>query len=150
MAASRAQVLKFISDHAFGVQASVSAERRPQAAVVGFVIADTFELFFDTTESTRKGANLRANARIAFAIGGLDGSECTVQYEGIADEPVGAELVAWQSLYFAKFPDGPQRSSWPGITYFRVRPLWLRFSNFAANPPDITEFSFDQPRSSAG
>jgi Pyridoxamine 5'-phosphate oxidase len=143
MATSRAEVLEFIRRHSLGVQASVSAGQRPQAAVVGFIITDTFELFFDTTEATRKTGNLRANAHAAFVIGGLGDGERTVQYEGITDEPVGAELAALQSLYFARFPDGPQRAAWPGITYFRVRPRWLRFSSFASTPPDITEISFD-------
>ena len=143
MATTRAQVLEFIRSHSLGVQASVSPEQRPQAAVMGFVITDTFELFFDTTDSTRKAANLRANAYAAFVIGGLGDGECTVQYEGITDEPIGDELVALKTLYFLRFPEGSARASWPGITYFRVRPLWLRFSNFAATPPEVTEFSFD-------
>jgi uncharacterized protein YhbP (UPF0306 family) len=143
MATSRAQVLEFIRSHSLGVQASVSLDQRPQAAVVGFVITDTFELFFDTTESTRKAANLRANAQVAFVIGGLDDGERTVQYEGITDEPAGDELAELKAFYFSRFPDGPQRASWPGIAYFRVRPRWLRFSDFAATPPEVTEFSFD-------
>jgi hypothetical protein len=43
----------------------------PQAAVGGFIVPDNFELFFDTVESTRKVADLRQNAAIAFVIGGL-------------------------------------------------------------------------------
>lgn len=143
MATSRAEILEFIRRHSLAVQASVSPDQRPQAAVVGFVITDAFELFFDTTESTRKTANLRANARTAFVIGGSDGGDRTVQCEGITDEPVGAELAELKSLYFSRFPEGPERASWPGITYFRVRPLWLRFSNFAATPPEVIEFLFD-------
>ena len=143
MTTSRDQVLEFIRSYSLGVQASVSPTRRPQAAVVGFVVTDAFELFFDTTDLTRKATNLRANAHVAFAIGGLGDGERTVQYEGIADEPTGDELARLQSLYFSRFPDGPQRLSWPGITYFRVRPTWLRFSDFAATPPEIVEYVFD-------
>jgi len=143
MATSRAQVLEFIRSYSLGVQASVSPGRRPQAAVVGFVVTDAFELFFDTTESTRKATNLRVNAHVAFTIGGVGDGERTVQYEGVADEPSGGELARLQKLYFSSFPDGPQRLSWPGITYFRVRPTWLRFSDFAAMPPEIVEYSFE-------
>jgi hypothetical protein len=63
----------------------------------------------------------------------------TVQYEGVADEPRGAELEALQQIYFARFPDGPERLAWPGITYFRVRPTWLRYSDFRATTPVIIE-----------
>ncbi len=142
MTTSRGQVLEFIRGHSLAVQASVSPTQRPQAAVVGFVVTDTFELFFDTTASTRKAANLRANAHVAFVIGGLGDGERTVQYEGVADEPAGDELARLQTLYFSRFPDAPQRLSWPGITYFRVRPTWLRFSDFAATPPEIVDYAF--------
>ncbi len=143
MATSRAKVLEFIRTHSLGVQASVSPLTRPQAAVVGFVVTDDFELFFDTTESTRKAINLRGNAQVAFVIGGLGDGERTVQYEGITDEPVGIELAELQARYFSRFPDGPQRAAWPGIVYFRVRPSWLRFSDYGTNPPEVTEFAFD-------
>ncbi len=145
MAATHAQVLEFIRDHSLGVQASVSPDSRPQAAVVGFVVTEAFELFFDTTDATRKAANLRANARVAFVIGGVGAGPCTVQYEGIADEPAGPALAELTALYFSRFPDGPERAVWPGITYFRVRPSWLRFSDYGATPPAITEIVFDEP-----
>jgi hypothetical protein len=121
----------------------VSPSVTPQAAVVGFIVTDNFEFFFDTVESTRKVANLRQNAAIAFVIGGLgSGDERTVQYEGVADEPRGLELEQLKERYFVRFPDGRERQSWPGILYLRVRPRWVRFSNFSTTPPDIVEFTF--------
>jgi uncharacterized protein YhbP (UPF0306 family) len=124
------------------VEASVSASSSPQAAVVGFVATDSFELFFDTTESTRKVVNLRANSAVAFVIGGLgSGEERTVQYEGVVDEPQGRELDQLKELYFLRFPDGRERQRWPGILYFRVRPRWVRFSDYRTDPPEIVEFT---------
>jgi len=29
---------------------------------------------------------------------------------------------------------------WPGIVYFVVRPVWIRYSDFDQNPPLIREF----------
>ena len=143
MATTLAEVLAFVRCHSLAVQASVSASRSPQAAVVGFIVTDNFELFFDTVESTRKVANLRQNSAVAFVIGGLaDGDERTVQYEGVADEPKGLELEQLQERYFLRFPDGRDRKHWPGIVYLRTRPSWLRFSDFNTAPPDIVEFSF--------
>ena len=75
------------------VESSASDTGTPQAAVVGFAVTDQFEIVFDTLASTRKAQNLRHHPKIAFVIGGLvDGDERTVQYEGVADEPSGAEL----------------------------------------------------------
>jgi general stress protein 26 len=144
MPTTRADILAFVRNYSLAVQASVSPSFYPQAAVVGFIVTDNFELFFDSTESTRKVANLRKNSSIAFVIGGLtDGDECTVQYEGVADEPSGLELHELKERYFVSFPDGRDRQRWPGITYLRVRPRWLRFSSFSTRPPDIIELAFD-------
>jgi general stress protein 26 len=146
----RAELNHFLRSHKLAVQASVSAANAPQAAVVGFVVTDELELFFDTLESTRKALNLRCNPKIALVIGGLTaGDERTVQYEGIADEPHGAELNALKQLYFARFPDGRDRQTSPGITYFRARPTWIRFSDYNRAPPAIVEFDSEQLRSRA-
>ena len=140
---TRSEVLEFVRAHSLAVQASVSASLFPQAAVVGFIVTDNFELFFDSLNSTRKVANLRRNSQIAFVIGGLaTGDERTVQYEGIADEPHGSELDQLKEAYFLRFPHGRDRQSWPGIVYVRARPRWLRYSNFNMTPPDIAEFTF--------
>jgi hypothetical protein len=129
--------------HTLGVQASVSPAGTPQSAVVGFVVTDDFEIVFDTIETTRKVVNLRRNAACSFVIGGMvNGDERTVQYGGITDEPAGADLERLKELYFVRFPDGRDRQRWPGVTYLRLRPRWLRFSDFNQSPPAIVEFTF--------
>jgi Pyridoxamine 5'-phosphate oxidase len=140
---SRPEILAFMRRHAFVVQASVSTAGAPQAAVVGVVVTDGFELFFDTLDSSRKVQNLRRDGHIAFVVGGLaDGEEQTVQYEGVVDEPAGPELAQLKALYFARFPGGPERQAWPGMTYLRATPRWLRFSDFHQTPPEIVELTF--------
>jgi len=138
----RTRLLAFLRGQRLAVQASTAAGGGPQAAIVGFAVTDAFELVFDTLQSTRKARNLRANPKIAFVIGGLgDGDERTVQYEGIADEPAGEELERVQRAYYAVFPDGPARTSWPGLIYVRVLPTWLRFSDYNVDPPEIVELT---------
>jgi general stress protein 26 len=128
-------LVAFLRRHRWGVQASVADDGAPQAAVVGVAVTDDLELVFDTLSSTRKCQNLRADPRIAFVIGWDE--EQTVQLEGVADEPEGEELARLQAVYFAHFPDGPARQAWPGITYFRVRPRWVRFSDFRGPEPRV-------------
>lgn len=141
----RSELLAFIREHRLAVQASVSATDGPQAAVVGFAITDQFEIVFDTVDSTRKAPNIRRNPRVALVIGGSNpGDERTVQYEGIADEPAGAELERLKAAYYAVYPDGPSRLGWRGLIYFRVRPTWIRYSNYTVNPPQIVEFTAEQ------
>jgi hypothetical protein len=138
-------LLSFLRRHRLAVQASVSAANAPQAAVVGYAVTDRFELVFDTLDSSRKAQNLRRENRIALVIGGsTDGEERTVQYEGVADEPSGEELERLKKVYYSAWPDGPSRLSWPRLTYVRVRPTWIRYSDFSANPPEIVEFTSDR------
>ena len=122
----------------WAVQASVSDRDAPQAAVIGVAISDDFEIVFDTLSETRKAINLRQNPKVALVIGWDEGQ--TVQYEGVADEPKGAELARMKRIYLAKFPDGVEREGWPGITYFRVRPMWIRYSDFRGVEPVVVTF----------
>jgi hypothetical protein len=139
----RADVLQFMRTHALGVQAAVSTKNCPQAAVVGFVVTDGFEIVFDTVATSRKVVNLRQNPRCAFVIGGLSaGDERSVQYEGIADEPTGNELNGLKEFYFARFPDGREREHWPDLMYIRIKPRWLRYSDWNQAPPLIVQFDF--------
>ena len=138
---TRNELLAFMRSERYAVQASVSALGRPQAAVVWIAVSDAFELVFDTLDSTRKAVNLRANPGVAFVIGGTDeGDERTVQYEGMADVPEGAERERLQRIYFDRFPDGKDRQAWPGLIYVRVKPAWIRYSNYNTQPPEIVEF----------
>lgn len=141
MPMNRADLLAFIRRHRYAVVASISPDGRPQAALVGFVVNDDFELFFDAFGATRKVANLRANPRAAVVIGGTTpGDERTVQFEGVADEPAGDALAAFLKQYLADLHDGKRRSQQPGITYFRIRPEWLRYTDLNAAPSRVEEF----------
>ena len=140
-----AALLAFLREHRVAVEASVTAAGAAQAAVVGFAVSDRFEIVFDTLGSSRKAGNLRANPAIALVIGGLlPGDVRTVQYEGVADEPSGTELERLKQIYYAVYPDGPSRLSWPGLTYVRVRARWIRYSDYSQATPLIAEFTEDQ------
>jgi general stress protein 26 len=134
---TRAELVDFLRHRSLAVEATNSVGRAPQTAVVGFVVTDALELFFDTVSSSRKYQNLKRDPRVAFAIGW--DAESTVQLEGVADEPTGDDLARLQAIYFDRFKDGLTRRSWPGIVYIRVRPTWARFSDFGLTPPKIVE-----------
>ncbi|MEO8202144.1 MAG: pyridoxamine 5'-phosphate oxidase family protein [Gemmatimonadota bacterium] len=142
-AVNRDAVLAFIRQHSLAALASVNPLGGPQAAVVGFVITDDFEIIFDTLASTRKARNLADNPSIAFVIGGTQpGNERTVQFEGITDIPGREERRALVDRYLTTFPDGVERQSWPGLIYLRARPRWIRYSDYGTTPPTIIEFAF--------
>lgn len=139
LAVKRDELLQFLRAQPWAVEATVTGEGGPQAAVIGVAVSDELELVFDTLGDTRKAANLRADPRIALVMGWDDGK--TAQIEGVADEPQGDELARIKKVYLAKFPDGVEREAWPLITYFRVRPTWIRFSDFTTSPPTIEELA---------
>lgn len=136
---TRSELVHFLRQHRLAVQASVAAGGAPQAAVVGFGVSDDAEIVFDTLTTTRKYRNLAADPRIALVIGW--DHEATAQIEGVVDFPTGAELARVRDVYFAAYPDGRDRLAWPGITHARVRPTWVRFSDFTKDPPLIAELT---------
>jgi general stress protein 26 len=141
---TRDDLLAFMRAERYAVQASVSSADAPQAAVVGIAVSDDFELVFDTLADSRKAKNLRTNPLVAFVIGTThDKTERTVQYEGVADVPSGDECRRVQEIYFGVFPDGRERLTWPGLIHVRVKPLWIRYSNFGVQPPLVLEFDKD-------
>jgi nitroimidazol reductase NimA-like FMN-containing flavoprotein (pyridoxamine 5'-phosphate oxidase superfamily) len=127
-ALSKAEVYAFIVRQRYAVVATTGADGQAQSALVGIAVSPELEIYFDTLGDTRKARNLRREPRISLVIGW--DNEQSIQLEGSADEPTGTELTALKRVYYAAWPDGPTRESWPGITWFRVRLRWLRFSDF--------------------
>jgi hypothetical protein len=137
---TRVELLRFMRAERHATVASVSPTGAAQAAVVGVVVSDDFEIFFDTLDVTRKALNLRARPRAAVVLGSVAAdAKVTVQVEGAADEPRGTDLERLKELYFERFLDGPTRQAWKGLIYVRVRPTWLRLSDYAQDPPRIVE-----------
>jgi hypothetical protein len=138
---NRDELLRVMRVYRYAVQSSVTPGGAPQAAIIGVAVTDGFDIVFDALSGSRKVQNLRVNRRIALVFGNTTGGdERSVQYEGIANEPVGAELEELQRHYFWVFPDGRDRRHLPGMTYFRVTPVWIRYSDFRTDPPTIVEF----------
>jgi hypothetical protein len=135
----RAGIHAFISKHRYAVLSSLARNATSQSALIGIAVSPKLEMIFDTVKSSRKYSNLIANPCCSLVIGWEN--EQTLQYEGIASEPTGEELSRYQKIYFATWPDGPARLSWPGLTHFVVRPTWLRYSDFNQYPPQISELT---------
>jgi pyridoxine/pyridoxamine 5'-phosphate oxidase len=139
------QLYRFIHERKLAVISTTSPSRNPQSALVGIAVSPQLHIVFDTVKSSRKYANLKADPRISLVVGW--DAEVTVQYEGIATEPKGEALQQAQHIYFQTWPDGRERQQWPGITWFLITPLWIRYSDFDSH--QIEEMTFpttDPPR----
>ena len=133
-------VFRFMDGERLAVLATVSENGQPEAALMGFAVTPGLEIVFDTVKSSRKYPNLQKNPRVAWVIGCT--TEVTLQYEGVAEELSGAQLAEYKKTYFAKFPDGPEREKWPGITYFVVRPKWVRYCDYNPGTRRVEEQRF--------
>jgi hypothetical protein len=133
-------VYEFLSAQKLGVLGYLSPDGAPRSALVGIAVTPELEIIFDTVSSSRKFTCLLANPAASFVAGWA--GEVTVQFEGNAFQPSGAALARYQEIYFAAWPDGPERLNWPGIAYFVVRPRWIRYSDYDQRPPVIEEFTF--------
>lgn len=132
------EVVAWLGRQKHGVIASLSAQGAPQSAVVGIAVGPEGEIVFDTLLDTRKAANLLRDPRVSLTV--YEG-EKTVQLDGVADRLQGADLERLLKVYLAAFPDGGERLKWPGISHFRVRPRWVRWSDFSApNGPEVVVF----------
>jgi len=135
------EVYQFMRSERLGVLATVSEEGRPEAALMGYAVTPQLEIIFDTVKTSRKYPNLKKNPQVAWVIGCA--TEVTLQYEGVAEELDGEELAKFKKTYFASFPEGPARESWPGITYFVVRPKWVRYCDYDPVKRRIEEMKFN-------
>lgn len=137
--AKRKELFDFIAERRMGVIATVDAEGRPEAALMNLAVTPSLEILFETTNQTRKFANLARNPAVALVVGWND--ERTLQYDGIAEKAVGAVAAVAREAFLAAFPEKASHQFWPGNDYFRVRPRWIRFSSYY-NPRSVAEYSF--------
>ena len=147
--AARELIHDYLERHDLAVIATASPSGSPAAALIGIALAgraQDIHVIFDTLTTTRKYARLKANPRVALVIG--LGEETTLQLDGEAEELAGEALAEAKAAYFRKWPDGREREawpnrrtreSWPNITYFKLRPRWIRHSDFGRQPPKIVE-----------
>jgi hypothetical protein len=136
------ELLDYLRNERLGVVGTLAPSGEPQAALVGYAVTSGLELLFDTLRTTRKYRNMMANPLVSFTVGNTagHGDERTVQCEGIAAELSGEPLERLRPVYFATWPDGVERVQWPHITWFVIRPRWIRYSDF--NIPMTQEWSF--------
>lgn len=136
----KAGLYSFMVRFRYGVVSSISKAETPQSALVGIATTPELEIVFDIVKTSRKYPNLIERPDCSFVVG-WEGEQ-TVQFEGLAMEPQGDELHRYQQAYFAVWPECRAHLTWPGITYFVVRPRWIRYSDFDKNPPQIEETMF--------
>ena len=138
---NREEVLSFIKTKKHAVISTSGRDNHPEAALIGFGETDNFELIFGTYKTSRKYKNLKENSKVAFVIG-WDEDYITVQYEGMASELESSEVEKYVALYHKKVPGAVMYKSHPEQTYWKVKPIWVRYSDLSRNEEKVFEFKF--------
>ena len=123
-----AGLIEYVSAHPGAVVATLGPDGEPQAAYLPVVATAIGELVFDARDDSRKVANIRREPRVAVVLGGEDGT--TVQLQGVADEPDGADGERCAEAYRRAFPESSIGAQ--GIVVVRVTPDWTRFGDYRA------------------
>jgi PPOX class probable F420-dependent enzyme len=142
-----AEWVTFVRERRLAVVATTDPEGKPEAALVGIAATDDGELVFDTLGTSRKATNIGRDGRVALVVGLAD--EVTVQVEGVADILPGVNIESYRSSYLDQFPDGRERAKDPEIVYVRVRPTWLRRSDYRPGSSGVEELSPEELSGSA-
>lgn len=137
---TKEEVLAFIKTKTHTVIATTTPQQTPEAAFIGFGETDNLELIFGTLSTTRKYKNLQENKKVAFVIGGEE--RITVQYEGLAEEINQEEQEDLIAMYHQKVPAAAMFKSNPDQTYWKVQPIWIRYSDFSGEEKKVIEFTF--------
>ncbi|WP_171467872.1 pyridoxamine 5'-phosphate oxidase family protein [Cellulosimicrobium sp. 72-3] len=133
----RAAFVGFVRSQGWGVVASLGDDGGPQAAFLAVAATEAGELVFDARASSRKVANVARDPRVAVTVGGTDGT--TVQCEGVADVPTGADRRRCAAAYAAAFPQFAGSLRDDGIVLLRVTLAWARYGDFRDGRSVMTE-----------
>jgi general stress protein 26 len=140
-----AALIEYVRSHRDGVVATIGPNGAPQSAYLSLTATDRGELVFDARVDSRKVANILHDPRVAVVIGGADGT--TLQCEGVADAPVGAERERCTAAYLATFPqftDSLQGDSdSTGVVVVRITLSWARFGDFRDDRHDLSIVDLD-------
>jgi nitroimidazol reductase NimA-like FMN-containing flavoprotein (pyridoxamine 5'-phosphate oxidase superfamily) len=135
---TKAELIEYISARNFAVISTIS-EDFPESAAIEFG-NDGLTLIFDTSNTSRKFQNIQQSPKVSVVIGWED--ERTVQYEGLATLLSGKELSRLKQVYFKKSPDAQKWEHTEGNVYFKVDPVWIRYTDLNVDPWAISVFKF--------
>ncbi len=138
-AKTKGEIFEFMRSCRQGVIATAGFDGKPEAALLDIAVTPELEIIFETTDATRKIRNLRNNSQVSFVIGWRNNQ--SLQYDGAVDEPSGHALERITQQYFSIFPEKLSHRDWPGNHYFRVRPSWIRISDYNS-PRTVEEHHF--------
>lgn len=111
---------------------------QPESALVAYAEDERLNLYFQTSQLSRKMKNLRRNQKVALVIGF---GHLTVQYEGTAQRLTAKEQIGRAAELFEskKSPTTQDYFDKPDTAVFKVIPTWIGYSDYTKRPPEVLE-----------
>lgn len=138
------KILAFMHANPMAVISTVGNDMGvPQSALIAFVELPNFEVVFETFYKTRKYENLKANRSVSLVIGWDIKKQITLQYEGRASPIPKKEYEKAITTFLKK--DTPCKEQFlrhPHVRLYKIKPLWLRYSDYTGEVPQILEHTF--------
>ncbi len=135
------KILHFIQKQKLAVLSTINEQSNPESAVIAFSETEELELIFGTFQNTRKYQNLKSHSNVSFVIGWDEELKTTIQYEGIATEVKGQDLEKYREIHLLKNPASKKYAFHQLQRFFKVRPIWVRYSNLSKDPEEIFELA---------
>jgi general stress protein 26 len=139
---NKGKVLKYIEGNILTVVATVNSYGKPESSLVAFTQTSALEIIFGTFVGTRKYKNLKSNPFISLVIGHDFEERITVQYEGEAREVIGKEAQECLALHLEKNPRAKKYAKDPNQRWFKIKPVWIRYTDLKSKPPQEFEIKF--------
>jgi general stress protein 26 len=117
---------------------------KPESALIAFAETSNLEIIFETFYATRKYENLQYNKNVALVVGWDMVVHRTLQYEGIAEPIPPQDVARYRSIFLRKkTPCTEQFLLDPRVRLFKIRPLWISYSDYTSPKPHIIELTFN-------
>jgi general stress protein 26 len=139
-------ILEFLKTQPMATISTIApGSLQPESALIAFTQTDELEIIFETFVDTRKWNNLQQNPHVSLVIGWNTEHYLTVQYEGIAAPAANDEQAeAYIQAFLAK--DTPCSEKFlrdKRVRLFKIRPTWVRYSDYTREMPSIIESRYD-------
>lgn len=133
------KIEEFLKKNDLGVLATANKKGKTQAAVMAYVFKDNL-LFVFTETTTRKYKNIVENNQVSLIVGGFK-DDPTVQIDGTIAELGLDEGGKIKESVLNLHPEWKGYFDSPNGRWFAIKPSWMRYSDFSANPPEVLEIN---------
>jgi general stress protein 26 len=137
----RRKILAVLQRSQFGVISTNTGGKSPESAVVAISETEDLDIIFGSFNTARKNKNIRENSFVSVVVGWDMEHKKTVQIEGEAFITTGEEREMLENIHCAKNKGSSKYRGDSKQEYFRIKPFWIRYSDFSVHPQEVWEVS---------